>query len=119
MLLKVIKRICDKNPELQELIDPSVLICAEEGVSTEHVFFYFAFLWCCVYRNRLSRQKGRRHKFLCVRKKHMEIPGFSLKRSGTFTSDKEKKVIQNFTSRVSHSFSRFLAFICLEFSRVM
>ena len=43
MLLKVIKRICDKNPELQELIDPSVLICAEEGVSTEHVFFLFCF----------------------------------------------------------------------------
>lgn len=43
MLLKVIKRICDKNPELQELIDPSILICAEEVVSPEHVFFLFFF----------------------------------------------------------------------------
>lgn len=49
MLLKVIKRICDKNPELQELIDPSVLICAEEGVSTEHVFFFILLFFDVVF----------------------------------------------------------------------
>ena len=39
ILLKVIQRIFDKNPETQELIDASMMeVCAEEGVSPEQVF---------------------------------------------------------------------------------
>ena len=40
MLLKVIKRIYDKNPAIQEMIDASMIeLYAEEDVSTEQVFF--------------------------------------------------------------------------------
>ena len=40
VLLKVIKRIYDKNPGTQEMIDASIIeVCAEEGVSPEQVFF--------------------------------------------------------------------------------
>ena len=43
VLLKVIKRIYDKDPGMQEMIDASMMeVCAEEGVSPEQVFFYFA-----------------------------------------------------------------------------
>ena len=43
VLLKVIKRIYDKNPGLQEMMDVSIVeVCAEEGISPEQVFFYFA-----------------------------------------------------------------------------
>ena len=42
VLLKVIKRIYDKNPGLQEMMDVSIVeVCAEEGISPEQVFFYF------------------------------------------------------------------------------
>ena len=44
VLLKVIQRIFDKNPEIQEVIDASIIeVCAEEGVSPEQVYFYFVF----------------------------------------------------------------------------
>ena len=40
VLLKVIKRIYDKNPRTQEMIDASMIeVCAEEFVSPELVFF--------------------------------------------------------------------------------
>ena len=43
VLLKVIKRIYDKNPGMQEMLDASMVeVCAEECESAEHVFFYFA-----------------------------------------------------------------------------
>ena len=53
VLLKVIQRIYDKNPEIQEVVEASMIeVCAEESVSPEHVFFYFAFLFCiCFYHN--------------------------------------------------------------------
>ena len=39
ILLKVIKRIYDKNPEVQELIDASMIdVCTEETVLHEQVF---------------------------------------------------------------------------------
>ena len=38
VLLKVIKRIYDKNSGMQEMIGASVIeVCAEEGASTEQV----------------------------------------------------------------------------------
>ena len=38
--LKVIKRIYDKNPGMQEMIDASMIeVCTEEGVSPEQLFF--------------------------------------------------------------------------------
>ena len=44
ILLNVIQSIYDKNPEIQEVIDASMIkICAEEGVSPEQVFFIFTF----------------------------------------------------------------------------
>ena len=43
-LLKVIQRIYDKNPEIQEVVEASMIeVCAEESLSPEHVFFYFAY----------------------------------------------------------------------------
>lgn len=44
-LLKFIKRNYDKNPELQELIDVSMVdLCTEECISPELVFFSLIFL---------------------------------------------------------------------------
>ena len=44
VLLKVIQRLYDKNPEIQEVIDASMKeVCAEEGVSPEHLFFCLTF----------------------------------------------------------------------------
>ena len=43
-LLEVIQRIYDKNPEMQEVIDASMMEeCAKEGVSPEQVLLYFPF----------------------------------------------------------------------------
>ena len=45
LLLKVIKRIYDQNPEMQKVIDGlTIKVCADKGVSPEPVFFYFDFL---------------------------------------------------------------------------
>ena len=55
ILLKVIQRIFGKNPEIQKLIDRSMIdICKEVGVSPEQIFFVF--LCCWLYRNGLSKQ---------------------------------------------------------------
>ena len=44
VLLKVIQTIYDKNPEMQEVIDTSMIeVYAEEGMFPEQVFFCFAF----------------------------------------------------------------------------
>ena len=44
VLLKVIQRIYDKTPEIQEVINSSMIeACAEKSVSPEQVFFYFDF----------------------------------------------------------------------------
>ena len=44
ILLKVIERIFNKNPEMQKLIDESMIdVCKEEDVSPKEVFFYFYF----------------------------------------------------------------------------
>ena len=44
VLLKVIQRIYDKNPEIQEVIDALMIeVCAVEGVSPEQVILYFTF----------------------------------------------------------------------------
>ena len=43
-IIKVIQGIYDKNPEMQEVIDTLIIeVCVEEGLSLEHVFFYFTF----------------------------------------------------------------------------
>ena len=46
ILLKVIKRIYDKNPEIQELIDASMIdVCTEETILHEQAFsilFFFS-----------------------------------------------------------------------------
>ena len=40
VLLKVIKRVYDENPGVQEMMDASMIEkCAEESVSPEQVFF--------------------------------------------------------------------------------
>ena len=43
ILLKVIKRIYDKNPEMQKSIDSSMIAVCKEGVSLEQVFFILLF----------------------------------------------------------------------------
>ena len=44
VLLKVIQRVYNKNPEMQEAIKVLIIeVSAEEGVSPQHIFFYFAF----------------------------------------------------------------------------
>ena len=43
-MLKVTQRTCNKIQETQEVIDASMIaVCAEEGISPELVFLYFAF----------------------------------------------------------------------------
>ena len=45
VLLKVIESIYDKNPEMQDEIDASLVeVAPEEGVSPELVFFILLFL---------------------------------------------------------------------------
>ena len=49
VLLKVIQRTVDKNPEKQKVIDMSMIeICFEESVSPEQAFFLLLFL-CCFF----------------------------------------------------------------------
>ena len=44
VLLKVTQRTCNKIQEIQEVIDASMIeVCAEEGISSELAFLYFAF----------------------------------------------------------------------------
>ena len=44
ILLKFIKKVYDKNPDLQRLIKSSMVeICAEEGTSLQQVFFVLVF----------------------------------------------------------------------------
>ena len=52
MLPKVIPRIYDKNPDVQEVTE----ICVEQGASPEQAFFVLFFLCCCVYHNGYSRK---------------------------------------------------------------
>ena len=53
ILLKVIQRIYDKNPEMQEVIDASMMkVCAEESIYPEPVlFFILLFIFCRLYHN--------------------------------------------------------------------
>ena len=46
---------------MQKVIDMLMIeVCAEEGVSTEQVFFILLFLYCCLYHNCYSRKKSKR-----------------------------------------------------------
>ena len=50
VLLKAIQRTYDKNPEIQEVIDMSMKeVRAEDGISSEQVFFYFCFFFVAVF----------------------------------------------------------------------
>ena len=55
VFLKVIKRMYDQNPEMQE-----EEVCAEKVFLLNRYIFNFAFLCCCLYHNEqdLSKQKG-------------------------------------------------------------
>ena len=60
MLVKVIQRVYDKNPGIQEVIDASMReVCTEEGVYTEQVVFILLFLCYCLYHNNYSRKKSK------------------------------------------------------------
>ena len=54
ILLKVIEKVCMKNPETQKLIDKSI-INKEEDVSSKQVLFFFISCW--IYRHGLSKHK--------------------------------------------------------------
>ena len=43
ILLKVIQRIYDKTPEIEEVIDASMTEVCPEGASPEQIFCYFTF----------------------------------------------------------------------------
>ena len=74
ILLKVIERVCNKNPGMQTLVDESVMdICKDEGVSSKQVFF--AFLCCWLYCFGLSE-----HKFF-VCEGHLNFSGDQEKKS--------------------------------------
>ena len=52
---------------MKKVIDTSMIeVCAEGGVSPEHVFIILLFLCCCLYHNDYSRKKSKqewwRHK---------------------------------------------------------
>ena len=58
VLLKVIESIYDKNPEMQDEIDASMVeVAPEEGVSPELVFLFC--LFCCPFYNGYSRKKSK------------------------------------------------------------
>ena len=60
VLLKVIKRDYNKNLDMKKVIDTSMIeVCAEGGVSPEHVFIILLFLCCCLYHNDYSRKKSK------------------------------------------------------------
>ena len=62
MLQKVIKRIYDKNPETQEVMDISMIgVSTKEGASPEKVFFILFFLCYCLYDNSYSRKKSKQN----------------------------------------------------------
>ena len=62
-LLEVTQRIYYKNPEIQELIDASMIgVSAEEGVSPGQVFFILLFVCCYLYHNDYSRKKIKRER---------------------------------------------------------
>ena len=49
VLLKIIQRTFDQNPEKEKVIDMSMIeICGEESVSPEQAFFLLLFL-CCFF----------------------------------------------------------------------
>ena len=104
------KRIYDQNPEMEEVIDWSMMeVCAEESVSTEQVFFILPFFYVVFiimsYPNK--RVEGISCVCVCVcvcicvcvcvcvcgvcvcvwKKQLMKILGFVLKGSGFFNGD--------------------------------
>lgn len=75
VLLKVIESIYDKNPEMQDEIDASMVeVAPEEGVSPELVFFYFAFFVVlfimAILEKNLSKSVEDKH---CVKNQLLEI----------------------------------------------
>lgn len=56
-LIKVLQRIYEKNPGMEDVIDASVIeVCAEEAISPEQVIFILLFLCCYLYHNGYSRK---------------------------------------------------------------
>ena len=55
VLLRIIKRIYDQNPEMQEAIDVLIVeVCTEEDVSFEQLFFillFFVFIIMAILEN--------------------------------------------------------------------
>ena len=65
ILWKVMKRICDQNPEMQEVIDVlMVQVCTEEGISAEHVFFILLLF----AMGKKCKQECLKLNFLCEKK---------------------------------------------------
>ena len=79
ILRKVIKRICDQNPEMQELVDASMVqVCAEESLSSEQVFFvllFFAVVF--IIMAILEKNLNECLKFLCEKTTYGNSRGFS------------------------------------------
>ena len=90
ILLKVIERVYNKNPDTEKLIDESMIhVCKEEGVSPEQVFFVFAFLYCWLYRYGLSK-----HKFsVCKGKQLMKIIRFIFSLRFIFSGDHSCRIL--------------------------
>ena len=99
-LLKFIKRNYDKNPELQELIDVSMVdLCTEECISPELVFFSLIFLALVFTVMGYRNKRVTKINFCVWRKQFMKILGFILKISGIFNGNQEKEScrMQNFS----------------------
>ena len=59
VLLKLMQRIYNKNPGIQEVIDASMIKVCTEGVSRKQVFVILLFLCCFLYQNSYSNKKSK------------------------------------------------------------
>ena len=65
VLLKVIQKIYDKNPEMQGVISASMIeVCSEGGVSHEQVFLLICAFLCCAFIIMAILQKKSKNKGL-------------------------------------------------------
>ena len=113
ILLKFIKKVYNENPDLQKLIDVSMVeVCAEEGVSNEQVFFLLLFFIVMSYPNKRVEEIN----VLCLQEITYENSRVCFKNKWNFSDNQEKSHAEFLW--LLQGFPNFLALICLDFSRV-
>lgn len=104
ILLKVIRRLHDKNPDMKKSIDPSVIdVCKGDGVTPEQVFLILLFFATVFFKMDYSRKNinKRVQDLKCfVLERNMKGLRVTGKRSGIikkfYNFTIKKKIIQDF-----------------------